>query len=160
MGYLVSKEQQKLITHVKNKIDVDTTMKQLLDEFGFEFYSLPYTYKVGGLYSYDEKYISIHEKYWDKEDKDPWSVFVHEFGHLVHQLSSKIDFYHEYRRNNLLFSQLLESEQQASLIGLEIWKWKFPHKRLESIPYFSNDDIQWLADYYRPYFENDVELIC
>lgn len=143
----------KLVNHIKSKYSPDITMEQLLSEFNFELYTLNKD-DVGGLYLYNNNAIGISEVYWDDEDKDPWEVFVHEFGHLVHHMTESFDFYNEYKRQNLLFSELLRSEQQASLIGLEIWKWKFPNKALD-ISYFEEDDIDWLANYYKPFFEVD-----
>jgi len=133
-------------------------MDQLVNEFDFNLHSLNKDCKVGGIYYYDHGIIGINEEYWDDGDKDPWHVFVHEFGHLVHHISYIGDFYHSYERRNLRFSQILESEQQASMIGLEIWKWKFPNCKLDDVSYFGNDDILWLANYYRPYFENDLHI--
>lgn len=155
---MISSNQIKLIKHIKNKYPRDITMHQLVDEFNFNLYSLNKDCKVSGLYDFDHWNISINEKYWDDESKNPWHVFVHEFGHLVHHLSYSGDFYQSYKRRNLRFSQILESEQQASLIGLNIWQWKFPNYRLDDIPYFGKEDILWLADYYKPYFEIDLHI--
>jgi len=147
-------KQIKLINHIKETYPRDITMNQLLNEFGFRLNLLPSGGEVGGLYHYKDNVISISEEYWDN---DPWEVFVHEFGHMIHHITTKNDFYYEYTRRNLLFSDLLKSEQQASLIGLEIWKWKFPNKVLDDVSYFKKNEIDWLANYYEPYFEIDYD---
>lgn len=155
---MLTSEQKKTIKDIKQKFDTDITMEQIVDEFGFSLYSLDKSNGVAGLYLYNIDAIAISEDYWDNDDKEPWHVFVHEFGHLIHHISEKSNFYGEYKRRNLRFSQILESEQQASLIGLEIWKWKFPNKPLDDVPYFKKDEILWLAEYYQPYFDNDLHI--
>ena len=156
---MLIKEQTRIIQNIKEKFDSEATFEDLVSHFGFEIEILDPNAKVSGLYGYSDNTISINKKLL-KDEKYLYDTFFHEFGHLIHEMSVDGNFYSNYKRRNLYFSQLLESERQASLIGLEFWRWKFPGESLPvPLSYFNKKDVLFLADYYKPHFENDLHTL-
>jgi hypothetical protein len=151
----ITKPQLQLIEDLKQKFDPDITHKEMASYFKFDMGVAGKN--VGGSYDFRNKIININ--YDDSiTELQVYDTFFHEYGHLIHQLTQRYDYYGEYEKSNLRLSQLLESEQQATLIGIEFWKWKFPDKEMPSPPaYFCKEHVVWLAKYYDSYFENDIE---
>ncbi len=150
----ITREQKKLIKNIIGKVDREANYNDLVSLFGFKVEFI-YDKSAAGSYDFKNKIISINQEY--KEDKENlYDTFFHEFGHLIHEATDKTDFYNHYRRRNNRFSELLFAERQASLIGYEFWKWKFPDKKIPSpLSYFDEKSINFLKDYYKIFFEMD-----
>lgn len=153
----ISLEQEKLIKHIKLKVDKDANIKDFISLFRGWSVIKEELKGTTGLYYYDTNTIYIHNKLNLLEQYD---VFFHEFGHLIHEVCNKTDFYNHFSRMNLKFSELLESERQATLIGLELWKFRFPGLYpISKLSYYNKDDILFLQNYYKDFFEDDTLFI-
>jgi len=145
----ISREQLKVVRFIGEKIDRGAGPEEYLSIFGGWRFVQEEIGDSGGYYDFYENEIHVEK---NVSELEMYDIFFHEMGHLIHEMVDHSDFYNHYVRRNIIFSELLKSEQQASLIGIELWKLKFPGVPLVSPPgYFCDEHIKNMMEYYREY---------
>lgn len=145
----VSREQLKVVRFIGDKVSQGAGPEEYLSIFGGWRFVQEELEDSTGFYDFYDHGIHVEKRL---SQIDVFDVFFHEMGHLIHEMCDTGDFYNHYVRRNIPFSELLKAEQQASLIGLELWRRRFPGvSYIPSPGYFCDEEIKNLMDFYREY---------